>query len=206
VRIIEYNPEVGEGPRRSVGVAVAEPILLEAESEPLTETYLEIIDVESGNKVVTMIEVLSPTNKSPGAGLRDYRAKQREVCDSATSLVEIDLLRAGQHVLAIPLKRIPVEHRTPYLSCVRRAWVKGMAEVYPMPLAHPLPTIKVPLREDDDDGLLPLQPLIELCYRRGGYDGTIDYKKGPAVPFANGEAQWAHELLRAAGWRSGPPK
>jgi hypothetical protein len=204
VRVVEYRPE-GARPRQADGLAVAEPLLLEAETEPLTEPYIEIIDVGSGNKVVTILEVLSPTNKTPGVGMIAYRRKQREVCHSATSLVEIDLLRGGQHVLAIPLKFIPAEQRTPYLVCVRRAWVKGLAEVYPMPLAQPLAKIKVPLRQSDADVVLDLQPLIEQCYRRAGYDGTIDYKKDPDLKFSEAEGRWADQLLQQAGLRTPPP-
>ncbi len=130
--------------------------------------------------------------------------KQRELCSSDTSLVEIDLLRGGKHVLAIPLKMIPRDKRTSYMACVRRAWVKGMAEFYPFPLTQPLPRIKVPLRQSDADVVLDLQPLIEQCYRRGGYDGTIDYKKDPDLAFNETEAAWADALLRQAGLRTGP--
>jgi Protein of unknown function (DUF4058) len=204
VRVVEYRPD-GARPRQADGPAVAEPIVLEAETEPLTEPYIEIIDVGSGNKVVTVLEVLSPTNKTPGVGMIAYRREQREVCHSDTSLVEIDLLRGGQHVLAVLLNRIPAEHRTPYMACVRRAWVKGLAEVYPMPLSQPLPRIKVPLRESDTDAVLYLQPLLEQCYRRGGYDGTIDYKKDPGLAFSESEGRWADQLLREAGLRAAPP-
>lgn len=206
VRVVEYLPDaVPVRPRLSLGTAVAEPILLETAREHLTETFIEIIDVESGNKVVTVIEVLSPTNKTPGEGMKSYQSKQHEVCDSDTSLVEIDLLRGGEHVLAIPLQHIPSDQRTPYMICVRRAWVKGMAEVYPMPLPHPLPAIKIPLRQTDEDVVIALQPLVELCYRRGGYEGTINYNQDPRVPFAGWEAEWADRLLREAGRRTTPP-
>jgi hypothetical protein len=127
------------------------------------------------------------------------------VCHSDTSLVEIDLLRGGEHVLAIPLYKIPKDQRTPNMVCVCRAWVPGLSEVYPLPLRVPLARIKVPLRQSDADVLLDLQPLIEQCYRRGGYDGTIDYDKEPDVPFNEQEAEWADALLRKAGLRTTPP-
>jgi hypothetical protein len=205
VRVIEIRPE-SVGPRKANGAAVAEPIILTAETEPFTETYIEIIDISSGNKVVTILEVLSQTNKEANGGMTAYKRKQREVCNSDTSLVEIDLLRGGKHVLAIRLPHIPAKQRTPLMVCVRRAWVKGIAEVYPMPLSQPLPKIKVPLRQKDADAILELQPLIEQCYRRGGYDGTIDYKKDPEIAFSESEAKWADQLLRKASLRSGPPR
>src|SRR2546425_12812265 len=62
VRVVEYTSKRGMKTRREAGTAVAEPLVVEVESEPLTETYLEIIDRESGNRVVTIIEFLSPSN------------------------------------------------------------------------------------------------------------------------------------------------
>ena len=59
------------------------------------EWYLEIRDVGTG-KLVTVIEVLSPTNKSHGAGRKKYCKNRNRIFDSNTSLIEIDLLRAGK--------------------------------------------------------------------------------------------------------------
>jgi len=167
VRVIEFHPQ-----RQGITTAVArsgatEPILVEAEHEPLTEGYIEIIDAGSGNRVVTILEVLSPVNKTPGDGVQEYRRKQREITQSETNLVEIDLLRSGKHVLAVSLENVPSGLRTPYMVCVRRAALRSKAEIYPIPLSGRLPAVKVPLRRDDADVLLDLQALIEQCYRNG---------------------------------------
>ena len=58
----------------------------------------------AGNRVVTIIEFLSPSNKSPGSDREQYLRKQREVCSSEANLVEIDLNRFGIHALAFPLE------------------------------------------------------------------------------------------------------
>ena len=101
--MVEYTSKRNvEGPY-SAGVAMAEPMLLDTESEPVVETFIEIIDRESGNRVVTVIEFLSPSNKSPGPNREQYLRKQREVCSSSANLVEIDLNRFGTHTLAFPL-------------------------------------------------------------------------------------------------------
>jgi hypothetical protein len=49
VRVVEFRPDGGR-PRQANGVAVAEPLLVEAEREPLTETYIEIIDVKAATR------------------------------------------------------------------------------------------------------------------------------------------------------------
>lgn len=70
VRVVEYKPKRGLETQAQAGPAVAEPLLVDVESEPATETFIEIIDWESGNRVVTVIEFLSPSNQSPGPNMR----------------------------------------------------------------------------------------------------------------------------------------
>src|SRR4051794_9288612 len=56
VRVVEYGPTVRPGPevRPEAGVDLADPLLVETEPDTETETFLEIIDRESGNRVVTV--------------------------------------------------------------------------------------------------------------------------------------------------------
>src|ERR1700681_2220005 len=49
IRVVEYTSKRGLDPQRETGTAVAEPIIVQAEAEPVTETFIEIIDRESGN-------------------------------------------------------------------------------------------------------------------------------------------------------------
>lgn len=201
VRVVEYTAkrslEVGPG----AGVAVAEPLLINAAMEPVSETFLEIIDHVSGNRVVTVIEFLSPSNKSPGSNREQYRRKQREICSSDANLVEIDLNRFGGHTLAFPLDNLKPRARTPYMACVRRATRRGKAEVYPMPLWERLPIIKIPLRPDDADVPLDLQALVEQCYRNGGYEGTLNYAAEPNPPLLRADKVWADDYLHEKGLR-----
>ncbi len=108
---------------------VEERVLLESE-----EGFIEIIDVGSGHRVVTVIEVLSATNKIPGEGQELYLRKQRELLRTDVNLVEIDLLRGGERVLVIPPRQLRLEHQTPYHICVRRGSKPQDLEVYPIKL------------------------------------------------------------------------
>jgi hypothetical protein len=210
VRVVEYRPEVKRGleTRPDGGAAVAEPRLIQAEPEAVAEPFLEIIDRESGNRVVTVIEFLSPSNKSPGANRQQYLRKQREVCSSDANLVEIDLNRFGTHTLAFRLEHLDRRDRTGYMVCVRRAPHRGEAEVYPMPLWQRLPVVKVPLRPRDADVPLDLQSLVDQCYRNGGYDGTLNYAAEPDPPLFGADLEWAAGWLREKGLRPGkkPPR
>jgi hypothetical protein len=201
LRVIEFRPEERRGGAAVAEAIADEPVLVELQVEPPTEGYIEIIDVSSGNRLVTVIEVLSPTNKMSTVGRVQYRHKQDEVCNSKASLVEIDLIRGGNHLLAFPLDLISAKRKTPYMVCVRRAWVRDKAEVYSMPLSQRLPTIKIPLRQTDVDAPLDLQALIDRCYRNGGYEGALDYRTDPDPRWTEAEATWVHELLRSKGLR-----
>src|SRR5579864_3894891 len=88
VRVVEYRPELKRVLETlpEAGVLVAEPLLVDTEIETTSEPFLEIIDRESGNRVVTVIEFLSPSNKSPGSNREQYLRKQQEICSSDANL------------------------------------------------------------------------------------------------------------------------
>jgi len=195
----------GESSGSPVATAVetataAEPVVV-AVNVPHTERHIVILDRSSGDRLVTAIEFLSPSNKTPGEQQERYRRKQRDFLTGGVNLVEVDLIRSGVFTLAVPQENIPREFRTLYQVCVRRATRPGEAEVYRIPLREQLPTIRIPLRRDDRDVLLNLQELIDQCYQRGRYDAAIDYSADPIPPLSPADAQWADELLRGAGRR-----
>ena len=177
-----------------------EPVLITPQTEPLTEGYIEIVDAESGNRVITVIEFLSPTNKSPGWGREEYAKKQGEVIRSGANLVEIDLNRSGQRTFALEVPGIPVKCRTTYQICVWRSNPPGRFEVYRAPLTRRLPSIRIPLRASDADVRLDLQTLVDRCYANGRYD-DLDYRADPNPPLDASDAAMADELLRAKGLR-----
>jgi hypothetical protein len=200
VRIVEQSRgSVGTATKRAI--FTAEPIVVDAEDEPITETYIEIIDIGSGRHVVTMIEVLSPANKRPGDGQNKYLQKQRKTLAGKVSLVEIDLLRAGSTVVSIPLSRIPLSHLTTYRAIVRRGWQNWKAEIYAVPLRERLPTIKIPLREKDADVPLDLQAVLEKANDNGAYENEPDDELEPDPPLGKDDATWMDALLREKGLR-----
>jgi hypothetical protein len=200
VRVIERESRKGPAVAPAGGLAVAEPLVIHLGDEPVSQGFIEILDVGSGKRIVTVIEVLSLSNKVPGEGQKLYLHKQRELKDGRVSLVEIDLLRAGKRVTNAPPERIPETHRTPYQVCVRRGWESTAVEIYRVPLRERLPIIKVPLRETDADVPLDLQALIDQCYRNGRYD-DLNYTADPNPSLDPADAAWADELLRGQGLR-----
>ncbi len=174
--------------------------MIELEDEPETQRFLEIREVSSAARLVTVLEVLSPSNKKPGEGEEQYLRKQQELRDASVNLVEIDLLRGGDWVVAVPVHAIEPNVRTEYRVVVRRSSRRLQAEYYPIALSDRLPTIKVPLRPSDSDVPLDLQALLDQCYENGGYD-DIDYAQSLEPPLTPAAARWTAQLLRRAGRR-----
>jgi hypothetical protein len=200
VSVVEHPRQRGAPAGAAEGVAVAEPTLIHLGVEEVKEGYLEIVDVLSGNRVITVIEFLSPTNKVPGEGQKKYLAKQSEVIAAEASLVEIDLTRTGRRVFSVPSGLIPGSLRTTYQICIRRGWKHWIGELYRAPIRERLPVIPIPLRQTDADVPLDLQALVDLCYEHGRYDDT-DYRAEPDPPLDPPDAAWADAHLRAQGRR-----
>jgi hypothetical protein len=193
------GPEPVASGGRGAATAVLEddsPIVVTIPSLEVHESIIEILDLRSGQRVVTVIEVLSPSNKYAGVGKVAYLRKQREVLASDAHLVEIDLLRSGPHALAVPAELIQGQIDYDYMICVNRAvGSRGSYELYPRELRARLPRIKIPLAGDDPDVLLDLQAALDRTHEAGFYEERIDYDR-PCVPPLPAEDQaWADRLI-----------
>lgn len=173
-------------------------------SDEVAEGFLEIIDLARGGRVVTVIEFLSPSNKLAGSeSNRLYRQKQREVLSSRISLVEIDLLRQGEHTVAVPLDVLAQRGLASwhYLISIHRAGEPGKFTVYARTIRERLPRIPIPLAEDDRDAVLDVQAILDQCYVNGYYADLIDYREEPVGLLSQDDAAWVDALLKEKGLR-----
>jgi hypothetical protein len=182
----------------AAALAVAEPLVL---VDPETHPQRHVQIVEAGGRVVTAVEVLSPTNKLDLDRRRAYRRKRRAYRDGGVNVVEIDLIRDGDYIVLAPEDQIRPSQRAPYVVSVWRATQPDVLYAYPCPLHQPLPRIAVPLRPQDADVALDLQSPLDLCYERGRYHARLDYRAEPEPPLSPPDAEWADGLLRSAGLR-----
>jgi hypothetical protein len=170
------------------------PVVLAIPPVEHREPFVEIVHT-AGGEVITVIEVLSPANKTPGEGHRLYRRKQQEILDSPAHLVEIDLLSEGLHTVAISEEAMASLKERRYLVSVNRAPERYQFELYPVPLQRRLPRIRVPLRESDPDVVLDLQAVFTRCYDNGGYEDFVDYHQPPPASLSSEETAWLESLL-----------
>lgn len=206
-RVRTYYPDVQvteAWPLKEGGTAVApeppmvadEPVRVLRDAE--TQRWLEVRD--ASGRVITAIELLSPSNKRDG-GYDDYLRKRRSIAASGVNLVEIDLVRQGTSVFSERVRETLRNAGACYGVSVFRAADPLTDEVYPARLRERLPVIRVPLRETDADVALRLQPLIDQCHERGRYH-TLDYRTDPEPPFCPEDAAWLDRILRDAGLRA----
>ena len=156
------------------------------------EPFLEIRQVEPEHKLITGIEVLSPSNKRANTkGWWLYHRKRLAYLSGYANLVEIDLLRRG--------RRMPMASAwpdSPYYLLVCRKKQASRCSVWPAFFTEPLPAIPIPLAPPDADLSLDLQPFVEAIYARSRYERDIDYRRPLYPPLRTAEAAWLEERLR----------
>ena len=214
-----YRPDVTVAspdvrPHGSGGTALAEPAfelggsvaVLEA-AEEVEVPYVEVRDMRTGHELLTVIEVLSPTNKRPpGSENRQlYDRKRRDLVEGGVSLVELDLLRTGDRGV-LGEAAIAAQAKLPaipeYVALVTRGFVPLLptprASLFPLWLEKSLPAIPIPLVKGEAELPLPLQPVFEAAYDAGPYRRVLDpYPPQPHTPLSD-RGDWLAGVLRKA--------
>jgi len=163
--------------------------LSEVETEDLD--FIEIQDLRT-REVITVIELLSLSDKPSGPHSDQYLARRVRVLSSAANLVEIELLRWRGPPL--PPSEWPNWRECAYSVYVFRPEVLPFSEFWPLRLRDPLPVIPVPLRRPDPDAQLDLQAILHSLYDSAGYERYI-YAGAPDPPLAPEDAAWAQQFL-----------
>jgi hypothetical protein len=155
------------------------------------EEHIEIRERSDG-KFVTLLDVVSPTNKTTDTGRRAYLAKRSEARDEGANLVEIDLVLQGKPTLEYSRDGLP---EWDYAVTVTRATQSERHEIYSATLQKRLPRFRLPLAADDHDTVLDLNAAFARCYDQGGFAQRIDYRREPLVPLNEENRRWVRELL-----------
>ena len=161
--------------------------LLPAITDTERQSYIEIRDRDS-RELITVVELLSPSNKKAGTDREQYLAKRRELLASSVHLVEIDLLRGG---IRMPVEDLP---DCDYCILVSRSEQRPRVGLWPIRLREPLPTIPIPLSAPDPDARVDLKQALDRVYDAAGYEDYI-YDGKPRPPLHPDDAAWARQFL-----------
>jgi hypothetical protein len=181
--------EHGELAQVALGVLEAPVEVLLPEQDFEKVRFLEVRD-RQGRELVTVIELLSPSNKRAGDDREQYLAKRRELLHSTAHLVEIDLLRGWS---PMPQEGQP---DCEYSVLVSRAEKRRAADFWPIRLRDRLPVIPIPLRPPDAAAPVDLQEALHRAYDGPGYEHFIYYVEPEPSHSAN-DADWARQFVPA---------
>ena len=141
-------------------VALSDSLEITIANESIEHPMVEVRDPSRGHQLVTLIEIVSPANKSPGSDRDAYLKKQAEVRASEASLVKIDLFRGGKRLFAaLELVSAVAQHprRVDYVASLNRAWKRDAYELFLMSMTDPLSVLPLPLRQGQPEMRLNLQ-------------------------------------------------
>jgi hypothetical protein len=179
--------------------ARSEPLVVHVTHDPRHEPFVEIyLGRGSERRLVTCIELLSLSNKTSGEHGRDlYLRKQGEILYGKVHLVEIDLLRGGEHTTAVPRHKLAkAAGEFEYHVSIHRFDNLEDFFVYPIRLTEPLPEIAIPLLSGDSPLLVDLQGVFQHTYDAGPYHREIDYRQDPpAPPLSQVWRSWLRQVL-----------
>jgi len=170
------------------------PLFTSVIREQYTEEFIEIRNRTDG-KLVTLLEVVSPANKTTPAGRTAYLDARQAAIAQKAGIVEIDLVMQGKPTLNYSRDGLP---EYDYAVTVTRSNSPDRYEIYTATLQKRLPKFKLPLAADDRDALLDLQAAFARAYDLGTFANQINYKGPPSpdVPFTNEYKTWVDELLK----------
>jgi Protein of unknown function (DUF4058) len=156
------------------------------------EDYIEI-RVKNDARLVTLLDVVSPCNKTTRAGREAYLAKRLEGRGTNANLVELDLVLQGQPMLDYSRDGLP---DWDYAITVTRSTQPERYEIYTTTLQKRLPRFKLPLAPDDHETVLDLHTAFTRCYDQGGFAAKIDYTNEPPSGVEDEDRRWLRDVLR----------
>jgi hypothetical protein len=190
------SPAKAEGASAGTATTVRPQSVILPMPLEVKERYLEIREAGS-DAVITVVEVLSPTNKRQGEGRRIYSTKRQTILGSASHLVEIDLLRAYEPMAMRSVATEPAS-AAHYRILVSRSECRPRADLYEFALQDLIPEFPLPLKATDESVIVDLQALVGGIYERGGYALRINYQAPvppPALSIA--DQAWVNEQLHS---------
>ena len=200
VETVGSRPSGGVATRAPSTAVIDAPIQVAASVQEIRQRFVEVIALDGPERVVTAIEILSPTNKTPGDGREEYLRKQTRYLQSDTHLLEIDLLRAGRHTVAASESELKaLRPAWSYIVSLHRAGSGLRCDAWTRTVREPLPTVPVPLTPEYPDATLPLQKIFDRLWEVGPFRRSLDYAAEPNPPLSEDDALWINDLLHQKG-------
>lgn len=176
-----------------------EPLFTSVLRQERQEEFIEIRQRADG-RLVTLVDVVSPANKTLPQGRAAYLETRRVARAQNASAVEIDLCLQGSPLLDYSREGLP---EWDFAVTVTRCTQPERYEIYTSTLPKRLPRFKVPLAPDDRDTVLDLQATFARAFDQGNFAARIDYTRDPGYRLSDPHHAWVGDWLRQMKLRSG---
>jgi hypothetical protein len=173
-------------------VATLSPRTIPQSIVTLDQPTQKLVEIrgQPNHELVTTIELLSPSNKRAGDDRTAYLAKRVDLLRHGVNIVDLDLLLNGQ--------RLPLLEPLPdgdFHAFVTRALQHHDCLVYSWSVRDVLPTISIPLKDDERDVTLNLQSVFQRVYDRNRYPLQIRYDQPIPSALSEQDRQWVAALI-----------
>jgi Protein of unknown function (DUF4058) len=172
--------------------ATAQALFTSVIREDHDEEFIEIRQ-RNDSRLITLVDVVSPANKTTLSGRQAYLEKRKEAKAANANLVDIDLVMQGQPMLDYSREGLP---EWDHAVTVTRATLPERYEIYTATLQKKLPKFRLPLAGDDRENVLDLQTTFARCFDQGNFISMIDYLRDPPTKLCDEDRRWMHEMLR----------
>ena len=181
---IEYRPDVAVVERfervlpvasGQTGIALMEEETFRLITSEEKQVWIDIIEPRSKGRVVTSIEIVSPSNKRSGAGRNAYLDKQRNVALAGASLIEMDFINGLKPLTFAARHGFVQTTDAPYHISVTWGYKPGVVTVHPVRLSAPLGGLRIPLREIDTPIVIDLQVAFDNAFSSGRFHFLVNY-------------------------------
>jgi hypothetical protein len=183
------EPRSASVPTEPGGVLLKPVSIPVAILDPGEQGYVKILRYPE-RKLVTVIELLSPSNKSE-SGRELYLEKRQGFLQRSVHLVELDLLLNG--------RRLPMARPLPSGDCyafVSRRGRRPNSDVYSWWMRDKLPVIPIPLKRGDPDLSLDVAAVFATTYEKGRYRRSLDYSKPLKLVLNSEDRAWAERTAK----------
>jgi hypothetical protein len=155
----------------------------------------EFIEIRQRNdsRLITLLDIVSPANKTTNTGRQAYLDKRKEGKSAHANLVEIDLIMQGLPLLDYPREGLP---EWDHAVTVTRASQPERHEIFTATLQKKLPKFRLPLAGDDRDTVVDLQAAFTRCFDQGDFMSQMDYQRDPATKLSDVNRRWLDDMLR----------
>lgn len=155
---------------------VVEPI-----RQPMAVAIRELVAPRELGRIVTWIELLSPSNKPSGSHYDTYAIKRVEALETDVPLIEIDYLHESRSPLLQLPRYLHDADATPFsiiVSDPRPNWAQGKVQVYGFHIGQPIPAFPLPLA-GEERVMFDLNAVYRNTFQTGRWHIFLDYAAVP---------------------------